>query len=67
MNEKTGEDEVLKAKKIRRILLLKTDADLKKNSKINSNILINSKTIQELNKTYNSYQRLLKFILTILK
>ena len=40
----------LKAKKIRRILLLKTDKDLKSNTNINSNIMINSKTTQEMNK-----------------
>lgn len=49
----------LKAKKIRRILLLKTDKDLKSNTNINSNIMINSKTTQEMNKIYNSYTILL--------
>lgn len=49
----------IKAKKIRRILLLKTDQELKINSKRYLNILINSKTIQELNKAYNSYTILL--------
>ena len=59
MNEIVGEEQASKAKKIRRILLLKTDKELKKSSKINSNIMINSKTTQELNKTYNSYKILL--------
>ena len=48
-----------KAKKIRRILLLKTDKDLKSNTNKKSNIMINSKTTQEMNKIYNSYTILL--------
>ena len=41
MNENdTNNKEILKAKKIRRILLLKTDNELKKNSKRKSNIKI---------------------------
>jgi hypothetical protein len=58
MNENEDEKENLKAKKIRRILLLKTDQDLKNNDK-KANIMINSKTIQELNQAYNSYKILL--------
>ena len=58
MNENENEKENLKAKKIRRILLLKTDQDLKNNDK-KANIMINSKTIQELNQAYNSYKILL--------
>ena len=58
MNEIGDEKENLKAKKIRRILLLKTDQDLKNNAK-RTNIMINSKTIQELNQAYNSYKILL--------
>ena len=48
-------DETLKRKRIRKILLLKTDEELKKNSKKNINIMINSKTIQEMNNSYNIY------------
>ena len=59
MNENDNDKEISKAKKIRRILLLKTDQELKLNSKKNANIKINSKTIQELNQTYNSYKILL--------
>jgi hypothetical protein len=51
------EKESLKLK-IRKILLLKTDDELKKNMK-KSNIMINSKTIQEINKKYNVYNILL--------
>ena len=53
------EDEISKAKNIRRILLLKTDQELKSNSKRYSDIMINSKTIKELNQAYNSYKILL--------
>ena len=49
----------LKRKKIRRLLLLKTDEELKKVSKKKCNIMINSKTIQEMNKSYNIYNILL--------
>ena len=60
MNEnEIMDEETEKAKKIRRILLLKTDEDLKSNSKRYSNIMINSKTIKELNQAYNSYKILL--------
>ena len=52
-------EETLKRKKIRRILLLKTDEELKKMSKKNPNIMINSKTIGEINKSYNLYNILL--------
>jgi len=49
------DDETLKRKKIRRLLLLKTDEELKKISKKNINIMINSKTTQEMNNSYNIY------------
>ena len=49
------DDETLKRKKIRKILLLKTDEELKKISKKNINIMINSKTTQEMNNLYNMY------------
>ena len=49
------DDETLKRKKIRKILLLKTDEELKKKSKKKINIMINSKTTQEMNKSYNIY------------
>ena len=51
------EKESLKLK-IRKILLLKTDDELKKNLK-KVNVMINSKTIQEINKKYNVYNILL--------
>ena len=57
--EDNNDNEILKRKKIRRLLLLKTDEELKKISKKNSSILINSKTIQEMNKSYNIYDILL--------
>ena len=62
MNENdsnNNNNENLKAKKIRRILLLQTDQELKKNSKKYSNIKINSKSIKQLNQAYNSYKILL--------
>ena len=59
MNENDDDKESEKAKKIRRKLLLKTDQELKANSRKYSNIMINSKTSQELNKVYNSYKILL--------
>ena len=49
------DDETLKRKKIRKILLLKTDEELKKINKKKINIMINSKTTQEMNKSYNIY------------
>ena len=58
-NEDNNNKENLKAKKIRRILLLQTDQELKKNSKRYSNIKINSKSIKQLNLAYNSYKILL--------
>ena len=64
-NEKNDDDdnnnneETKKLKKIRRILLLKTDDELKKNTKKKSNIMINSKTIEEINKSYNIYNNIL--------
>ena len=45
--------EILKRKRIRKLLLLKINDELKEISKNKSNIRINSKTIQELNKIYN--------------
>ena len=59
MDEKKSEKEELKAKKIRRILLLKIDRELKSDTNKNINIMINSKKIQDLNKAYNSYKILL--------
>jgi hypothetical protein len=50
-------EENLKSKNIRRILLLKTDKDLKAKKK--TNLRINTKTIQELNKSYDLYNTLL--------
>ena len=58
-NDNNNNEENLKSKKIRRILLLKTDDELKKATKKNSKIMINSKTIQEMNKSYNLYNILL--------
>jgi len=58
-NDNNNNEENLKSKKIRRILLLKTDDELKKTTKKNSKIMINSKTIQEMNKSYNLYNILL--------
>ena len=45
--------ETLKRKKIRKLLLLRINDELKQISKTKSNIMINSKTIQELNQVYN--------------
>ena len=59
MSERQKEKEEQKAKKIRRILLLKIDKELKSNSNKNSNILINSKRIQDINKAYNCNKILL--------
>ena len=59
MNESNNELENSRAKKIRRILLLKTNQELKAGNKKDINIKINSKTLQELNKAYNPYQILL--------
>ena len=59
-DDNTDEDEeTLKRKKIRKILLLKTDEELKLISKKKSNIMINSKTTGEINKSYNLYNILL--------
>ena len=57
MNEdnKEEEEKTLKGKKIRRLLLLKTDEELKMISKKKSNLMINSTTINEMNKCYNLY------------
>ena len=52
MEEK--QKEILKRKKIRKLLLLKINDELKHISKFKSNIRINSKTIQELNAIYNN-------------
>jgi len=59
MDESKGEPEILKAKKLRRTLLLITDKELKSNTKSDLNFKIDSKTIQELNQAYNSYSILL--------
>ena len=59
MNENDNDKEISKAKKIRSILLLKTDQEMKINSKKEGDIKINSKTIQELNQAYNSYKILI--------
>ena len=59
MNESPIDQENLIAKKIRRFLLLKTNQELKVNTQKNINIMINTKTLQELNQAYNSYQILL--------
>ena len=48
MDESKGEPEILKAKKLRRTLLLITDKELKSNTKRDLNFKIDSKTIQEL-------------------
>ena len=59
-NDNNNDDEKTnKLKKIRKLLLLKTDDELKKNSKKNSNLMINSKTIEDINKSYNLYNILL--------
>lgn len=52
-------EETKKRKKIRRILLLKTDEQLKTKSKKKYNIMINSRTIREINNNYNLYNILL--------
>ena len=57
--EDNSDDETLKRKKIRRILLLKTDEELKAISKKKCTVMINSKTTQEMNKSYNIYNILL--------
>jgi hypothetical protein len=58
-NNDEEDEETLKRKKIRRILLLKIDCEIKNNNKRNSKIMINSKTIQEINNSYNLYNILL--------
>jgi hypothetical protein len=45
--------EILKRKRIRKLLLLKINDELKEIQKKKSNIRINSKTIQEINQLYN--------------
>lgn len=45
--------EILKRKRIRKLLLLKINDELKDIQKYKSNIRINSKTIQEINQLYN--------------
>ena len=52
-------EENSKSKKIRRILLIKTDEELKKMIKRSSNVMINSKTSEEINKSYDLYNILL--------
>ena len=51
--------EIKKRKRIRKLLLLKINEEIKQISKYKSNIKINSKTIQELNKIYNKNDILL--------
>ena len=53
------EEDNSKRKKIRRILLIKTDEELKKMLKRKSNVMINSKTSEEINKSYDLYNILL--------
>ena len=53
------EVENLKRKKIRRILLIRTDEELKKMLKRKSKIMINSRTSEEINKSYDLYNILL--------
>ena len=59
MNENSEVKTRLKAKKIRRILLLNIDRELKSELNKKINIMINSKKIQDINKAYNSYKILL--------
>ena len=59
MNENSEVKTRLKAKKIRRILLLNIDRELKSELNKKLNIMINSKKIQDINKAYNSYKILL--------
>ena len=59
MIEYLDDKEASKAKKIRRILLLKIDRELKSESNNHLNIMINSKKTEEMNKAYNSYKILL--------
>ena len=59
MEKNIDEPEIIKAKKIRRVFLLKVDSELKADSKKNINLKINSKTIKELNQAYDSYSILL--------
>ena len=54
-----NEFETLKRKKIRKLLLLKINDELKEITKYKSNIRINSKTIKELNEVYNKNDILL--------
>ena len=56
MNEKINE---IKRKKIRKILLLKINDELKEISQSKPTLLINSKTIQEIEKLYNTNNILL--------
>ena len=60
-----NKNEIFKVKKIRKILLLKINAELKDILKYKSNIKINSKTIPEINKAYslNEFQLVEKPIL----
>ena len=59
MTEYLDDKQASKAKKIRRILLLKIDRELKSDSNNRLNIMINSKKPQEMNRAYNSYKILL--------
>ena len=58
-NTNNDDEEKSKRKKIRRILLIKTDEELKKIAKRNINVMINSKTSEEMNKSYDLYNILL--------
>ena len=62
-NDNDNNEENIKSKNIRRLLLLKTDKELKTKKK--ANFRINTKTIQELNKSYDLYNILLSERTTI--
>ena len=62
-NDNDNNEENIKSKNIRRLLLLKTDKKLKTKKK--ANFRINTKTIQELNKSYDLYNILLSEKTTI--
>ena len=62
-NDNDNNEENIKSKNIRRLLLLKTDKELKTKKK--ANFRINTKTIQELNKSYDLYNMLLSERTTI--
>ena len=58
-NTNDDNEDTSKRKKIRRILLIKTDEELKKISKRNINVMINSRTSEEISKSYDLYNILL--------